>query len=479
MSDWLRQQAPLLDAFATYAETEHTPFIIPGHHGAAGELSESLGRVLASDIPFWGALDGVRVHTGALERAEALGADAWGADWCRYSTGGSTHANQVLALAIGRPGDKILVARNSHRSVLIGIVLAGLRPVWLPAEVDADIGLPTGLSIPALEAALVEHPDAVAVWSVDPGYVGTSSDLPAVIELGHRYGKPVLVDQAWGAHLGFHPGYPAHAMSLGADAMVTSAHKTLVGFTQAALVVARTERMDRDRLERAFEACATTSPSGSVLASTDATRALLTSDAGYDLLDSLLGRVERTRAELADLGIASIGPEAFGPGRFDPAKLVISLSASGHDGLVFERNLLAEGVNLEMADRDLLVPIVSLLDGDAAMSALVAAVRAAAPGAAGEPRPMIAAPHWEHAAPQVLTPREAFFARHAVVDADAAVGRVSSELIAPYPPGIPVVMPGEEVTSATVEALHVARDSGARIAYAADPSLKTFQVVDG
>ena len=133
---------------------------------------------------------------------------------------------------------------------------------------------------------------------------------------------------------GFHPGYPAHAMALGADAMVTSAHKTLVGFSQAALVVARTERLDRDRLERAFEACATTSPSGSVLASVDAIAGA--ADVGRrraTCSSRLLERVERMRAELADLGIASLDPAAFGPGRFDPAKLVISLAASGHDGL--------------------------------------------------------------------------------------------------------------------------------------------------
>ena len=267
-------------------------------------------------------------------------------------------------------------------------------------------------------------------------------------------------------------------MALGADAMVTSAHKTLVGYSQAALVVARTQRLDRDRLERGFEACATTSPAGSVLASVDASRALLTSAVGVDLLDQLLGHVRRVRSTLAESGIATLDPTAFGPGRFDPAKLVISLAASGHDGLVLERNLLELGVNLEMADRDLLIPIVSLLDTAASTSALVAAVEQAALAAHGEPRSTVAAPQWEHVAPQVLTPREAFFARHAVVDADRAIGRISTELIAPYPPGIPVVMPGEQITAESVAALHTARDSGARIAYAADPTLATFHVVE-
>ena len=474
--DWLRERSPLLRAHSAYLEAEHTPFIIPGHKGAAGGLSAALGRALESDVPFWGALDGVRVHAGVLEEAEGLGAQAWGADWCRYSTGGSTHVNQVLALAVGEPGDKILVARNSHRSVVLGLVLAGLRPVWLPAEVDAGIGLPTGLSLTALEAALAEHPDAVAVWCVEPGYVGTISNLPAVIDLGHRHDLPVLVDQAWGAHLGFHPDYPAHAMALGADAMVTSLHKTLVGYSQGAMVVARTGRLDRDRLERGFEACATTSPAGSVLASVDASRALLTSDVGMELLDRLLTNVQRIRAALADIGIACLGPAAFGPGRFDPAKLVITLADSGHDGMTLERNLLTEGVNLESADRDVLIPIVSMLDSADSTSRLVSAVRTAAMTAEGRPRPMVAAPQWQHVAPQVLTPREAFFARHTVVDADIVIGRISTELIAPYPPGIPLVMPGEQITAETVAALRTARDSGARIAYAADPTLATFHV---
>ena len=164
----------------------------------------------------------------------------------------------------------MLVARNAHRSVLSGLVLAGLRPVWIEVRTDPRTGAPLGLETDTVRALLAAHPEAVALFCTEPSYQGTLSDLAALAEAAHDQGIPFVVDQAWGAHLGFAPGYPDHAFQAGADAMVTSAHKMLPAFSQASLVLARTERIDPDRLERAFEATHTTSPSGAILASIDA-----------------------------------------------------------------------------------------------------------------------------------------------------------------------------------------------------------------
>ncbi|MDQ1664146.1 MAG: arginine decarboxylase [Actinomycetota bacterium] len=472
--------APLLQAWARFQAESSTPFTIPGHHRRAGQLSDELGRLLQGDVPLFGGLADIKRADGALAAAERLGARLWGADWCRYSTGGSTHANQVVALAVGRPGDTVLVSRAAHRSTLSGLVLAGLRPVWLPAEIDQRFGIPTGLSAATVERALSENPGAAALFCVEPGYLGTLSDLPAIIALAQQRDVPVVVDQAWGAHFGFHPAYPPHALALGADAMVLSAHKTLPAYSQASVIAASTRRLDVDRLDRAFEASATTSPAGVVHASTDAARALLASPLAHELLDRLahVTGQARQRLQVEVPGLRTPTPEDFAPGRYDPAKLVLQLDGCGIDGNELERALIDAGMPVELADRDTVVPIVTMLDDDVTVSALVDRVVDAAAHLSRTPRPRTVFASWAQGIPEAaLTPREAFFARHETVDAGRAIGRVSAELVAPYPPGVPVLVPGEVISEETLSLLRAAADGGTRIAYAADPSMATVQVV--
>ena len=473
------EDAPLLAAWAAFRDRSVAPFTIPGHKGRAGSLWPLLGSVLDGDVPLYGGLDTVKQVAGTLADAEARAGELWGAGWCRFSVGGSTHANQALALAAGSPGDKVLVTRAAHRSTLLGLVLAGLVPVWLPPEVDAGSGLPLGIAADTLRSAVREHPDARAVFLVEPSYLGTVSDLPALVGTAHDAGMPVLVDQAWAAHFGFHPALPRHALAMGADALVTSAHKTLPAYSQASLVLARTERLDRHRLERAFEAGHTTSPAGSILASIDGARALLAAH-GTDLLDRTLALVDGARRRLRELsGVLVPGPEDFGPGRFDPLKLVVVLPGSGADGIDVERELIAGGVPVEMADRDTVVPIVTLADDTESVSRLVDVLGTAILAGSGPARPIRTAVQWAGRAGAAMAPREAFFARHETVPAVEAVGRACAEVVAPYPPGVPVLIPGEVVTAELLEALVEARDAGTRIAYAADPALETLQVIVG
>jgi arginine decarboxylase len=473
----LLRDAPLLAAWLAYAGGDTAPFTIPGHKRAAGRLWPALGAVLAGDVPLFGGLDSVKLSAGVLRDAEDRAARLWGGDWCRFSTGGSTHANQAVAMAVARPGDEVLVSRCAHRSTLLGLVMAGLTPVWLPPTVDSRFGVPLETSAAALRAALARHPAARAVFLVEPSYLGTVSDLPALVAAAHGAGLPVVVDQAWGAHFGFHPALPAHALALGADALVTSAHKTLPAYSQASLIVARTGRLDPHRLDRAFDAGNTTSPAGAILASIDGARALLAAR-GADLLDPLLAVVAGARERLRTVpGVVVPGPADFPAGRFDPAKLVVVLAGSGASGIEIERDLLRAGVPVEMADQDTVVPIVTLADTAASVGRLVDALCAAVPRHAGAPRAPAVAPQWTVAAGAALAPREAFFADHETVPASAAVGRICAEVVAPYPPGVPVLVPGEIVTAGVLAALHAVRDAGTRIAYAADPTLHTLQVV--
>src|SRR5260221_2095857 len=201
----LRGDAPLLDAWLTFTERaeagELTPMSVPGHK----QRQDLVGSVVAGDAPLYGGLDTIK-HADVLRAdGEARAARLWGADWCRFSVAGSTHGNQALALAVGSPGQEIIVTRILHRSLLLGLVLAGLRPVWVRPEMDPASGLPGAVAVDTVRAALEAHPGACAVFLGEPSYVGTIGDLAGHAAAAHEAGVPLVVDAAWAAHLGFHP----------------------------------------------------------------------------------------------------------------------------------------------------------------------------------------------------------------------------------------------------------------------------------
>ena len=465
----LRGDAPLLDAWLRFQERPPTPFTIPGHK----QRTDLVGDVVAGDVPLYAGLDTMKLTSGVLAEAESRAARLWGADVCRFSTGGATHANQAVALAVAGDGDAVVVSRTLHRSLLLGLVLAGLRPVWVRPEVDPSTGLPLGVAPASVRAALAENPDARAVFVGDPSYVGTVGDVAGLAAAAHEHGVPLVVDAAWAAHFGFHPALPPHALELGADAMVVSAHKTLPAWSQAALVLARTGRLDPARLEAGVEATATTSPAGAVLASTDAARALLQRD-GQALLGAAIAATRNARDRLRAIeGLVVLdGPHV------DPLKLTLVLSGTGADGNAVEQDLLGAGLPVESADRDVLVAVVSLADTTDTLTAFADAVTAAIRRHRGEPRPVTGAATYRVDSVSAMPPRQAFFAPAETVPVEDAVGRVSAELVAPYPPGIPVLAPGERVTTEALAALEAARRAGVRIAYAADPGLRTLRLVD-
>lgn len=463
--DLVRGEAPLLDAYLTALDGDAAPFTIPGH-----KRNAEFGRVVAGDVPLHGGLDSISLTGGLLAEAERRAAALWGADVARFSVGGSTHGNQALALAVGRPADRVVVPRTLHRSLLLGLVLAGLEPVWLPTRVDPSSGLPLGSRSSDVEQCLRDHPDVVAVFVGDPTYVGTVGELGQIADLVHAAGLPLLVDAAWGAHFGFHPALPAHALQAGADALVTSAHKMLPAYSQAALVLARTERLDSARLQSAFDATNTTSPAGAILASLDAARALLQLD-GEAQLDGPVRLVAAARARLTEVAGLTVLDAA------EPTKLVVGLAGTGADGVAVGRDLRQAGVEVELADRDWLIPVVTLADTDHTVERLVSTMIDSVRQHAGPPRESVVSASWSVKPEIVLPPREAFFAPAATVGVQQAVGRVSVELVAPYPPGVPVLAPGERITAEAVASLQAAAAARTRIAYAADPSMATLRVV--
>ena len=475
MSD-LRDSAPLLDAYLSYFESARTPFTIPGHKQRASRLDAGLGSVVDSDTPLYGGLDEIKLTNQTLKKAEKLAAELWGADCARFSTGGSTHANQAIVLALGAPGDKVAISRTAHRSILSALVLAGLEPIWMSPDIDEATGVPIGIGIAALEGALEQNP--IAVLLTEPGYLGTISDLPALIEAAHKKSIPVILDAAWGGHFGFHPELPRHAFQLGADALITSVHKALPGYSASAILIAQGKFLNLDRIEQSFETTHTTSPAGAPLASIDGVRALLQTR-GLELNTALLANVahfkDTVQAEFA-LPIF-LYPTDFPAGRFDPTKIVLRVQQLGASGVEIERDLQAVGIRVEMADRDTIVFLATLADTAEDFEILADALIPILKRRQEQRRESATALSWSVVPTRGISMRDAYFAKTEMADASNAEGRISADLIAPYPPGVAVVAPGEVLTAQILDGLKSSKDAGVRIAYATDPSLKQYRVV--
>jgi lysine decarboxylase len=429
-----------------------------------------------SDVPLYGGLDEIKLTNKVLAQAEKLAADFWGADFARFSTGGSTHANQAVILALGKPGDKVAISRTAHRSVLSALVLAGLEPLWLTPEIDSATGVPLGIPVSELERVLPEKP--IALLLTEPGYLGALSDITALVTLAHSQSIPVIIDAAWGGHFGFHKEMPAHVLQMGADALITSVHKALPGYSASALLLAQTKFLSAERLEQSFETTHTTSPAGAPLASIDATRALLQTR-GEELLGELLSNVayfkEKVQSEFS-LPIF-LNASDFPAGRFDPTKIILRANQLGASGVAIENALGAQGIRVEMADQDTVVFLATLADTRADFDEVADLLIEIALAQQSTPRSSATALSWSVVPTVGISMRDAYFAPTEMVSAADAIGRVSADLIAPYPPGVAVIAPGEILTEQIVHGLSASQKAGVRIAYATDPTLGKFRVV--
>jgi lysine decarboxylase len=472
----LREIAPLLNAYLSYFERTSLPFTIPGHKQKASKLDHGLGHVVDGDTPLYGGLDEIKLTQGTLKLAEKMAADFWHADYARFSTGGSTHANQAIILALGQPGQKIAVSRTAHRSVLSALVLADLEPIWMSPDIDPATGFPMGISVAEVERALESDP--IALLLTEPGYLGTMSDLAPLITAAHSRSVPVIIDAAWGGHFGFNKDLPKHCLQLGADALITSIHKALPGYSASAILLAQGKYLNLARVEQSFETTHTTSPAGAPLASIDGVRGLLQLR-GAELLEELLMNVNTFKARVQsnfDLPIF-LNVSDFPPGRFDPTKIVLRANQLGTSGVAIENELIKFGIRVEMADNDTMVYLATLADDEKDFDLLGDRLIPILKKLQGAPRESATALSWSVVPLVGTSMRNAYFANTEMVKAADAVGRISADLIAPYPPGVAVVAPGEVLTEQIVEGLAASKAAGVRIAYATDSTLATYRVI--
>ena len=308
--------------------------------------------------------------------------------------------------------------------------------------------------------------------------MGTLSDLSALISSAHSHSIPVIVDAAWGGHFGFSDTTPKHCLQLGADALITSVHKALPGYSASALLLAQGKLLNLDRIEQSFETTHTTSPAGAPLASIDGCRALLQTR-GNELISELITNVDNFKTEIQsnfELPIF-LNTKDFAPGRYDPAKIVLRANQLGASGVEIEKKLQAQAIRVEMADNDTIVFLATLADSAQEFDELAKVLLPILKSLQQKARATATSLSWSVVPTVAISMRDAYFADTEMVTAKQAQGRISADLIAPYPPGVAVVAPGEILTSTILDGLAVTKAAGVRIAYATDPTLSSYRVV--
>jgi lysine decarboxylase len=487
MPDRGQDSTPYVDALLAYSALETGRFQVPGHKGglaADPAMVELVGMTgLINDIP--SITEGVDIgpEPTPFQQAQLLAAGAWGASRTWFLVNGASQGNLATCIALAHLGDRVVVQRNVHSSVIDGLVFNGMRPTFVAPELDADLGIAHGLTPDSLAAALEETPDAVAAMVVSPTYFGFSADVAGLAEVAHARGVPLIVDEAWGAHLHFHPDLPPDALSCGADLVTSSTHKIVGSLTQAAMLhLGNGGRIDPAIVDRCVSLGETTSPSGLLTGSLDAARRQAAVH-GEELLDEALAAIAETRRQIADIpGLDVLDERMVGrPGvaGVDPLRLSVDVRGTGSTGYRLAKTAFDVcGIDLELHSENVVVAIFGL--GEPAAPAgerLVTALRESVGRIAAEPGPpqekLALPPTWGEL---VMTPREAFLGPQEVIPFDDAAGRVAAEGLAAYPPGIPNVLPGERMTSETLAYIRESVAHGGYVRGGSDRELKTLRV---
>lgn len=484
---------PLVDALRAAVKQPRTAFHTPGHkrgQGAPENLKLLLGSaVFEADLPELPELDNLFAPEGAILQAQILAAAAFGAEQTWFLANGTTCGIEAAVLATCNPGDKLILPRNAHQAAIAALILSGAIPIFVEPASDPIWGIAHSLTAEAVAIALEQHPDAKAVMMVYPTYYGACGEIEAIAQIAHRHHIPLLVDEAHGAHFAFHPRLPLASLAAGADLTVQSTHKVLAALTQASMLHVQSNRIDRQRLSKALQLVQSTSPSYLLLASLDAARQQMALQ-GQALMSRTLELADRARTQINQISRLSVLQPAYltaGCIAFDPTRLTVDVSQIGLTGFEADEILHQTlGVTAELPGLQHLMFIVTLGNTEQDIEHLVNGFKALAdqPLAersvsqiGGEVNINKLFPPILPIAPPLMSPRAAFFAKAETLPIEQTPNRISAELVCPYPPGIPVLFPGEVVTEGAIAHLQQVIAAGGIITGCADRHLRTLNVV--
>ncbi|MDM4142381.1 MULTISPECIES: ornithine decarboxylase [Mycobacterium] len=479
--------APLLDALADYRAKNRYGFTPPGHRQGRGtddRVLQVLGHEpFLDDVLASGGLDDRRTSNQYLKHAEDLMAEAVGADIAWFSTCGSSLSVKAAMMAVAGGDGSLLVSRDSHKSIVAGLIFSGVQPRWITPRWDAEHHFSHPPSPQQVEEVWDKHPDAAGALIVSPSPYGTCADIAGIADVCHARGKPLIIDEAWGAHLPFHDDLPTWAMDAGADICVVSVHKMGAGFEQGSVFHVQGDRIDKDRLSACADLLMTTSPNVLLYSAMDGWRRQMV-EHGHELLGAALDLAHQLRADIEELpGVEVLDDELLGVQAshdLDRLQVLMDVSGTGTSGYQAADWLRANAhVDTGMSDHRRILATLSFADDKTTAGRLTDALTAWRKAADDFDRP----PQIDLPSPEelqletVCLPRDAFFGHVEAVPTDQAAGRVAAEQVTPYPPGIPAVVPGERLNEAVLDYLCTGVRAGMNTPDAADPSMKTIRVL--
>jgi arginine decarboxylase len=479
-------ETPLFTALKKHAEKNPIQFHIPGHKRGKGmdpEFREFIGEnALSIDLINIEPLDDLHHPKRIIKQSQELAAQAFGADYTFFSVQGTSGAIIAMIMSVCGPGDKILVPRNVHKSIMSAIVFSGAIPIFIHPEVDSYFGISHGITPDSIERALVLHPDTKAVLVINPTYYGISGDLRKIVNIAHSRNIPVLVDEAHGAHIHFHRGLPLSAMEAGADLAATSVHKLGGSLTQSSILNLRGKLVSPKRVQSVLSMLTTTSTSYLLLASLDVARKSLATE-GQALLEETIRKAEVTRSKINEIDhLYCMGREILESSAavsMDPTKLLISVKELGITGYQVEK-WLRNRFNIEVELSDLYNILCIITPGDSAedLLILVQALTELSQEYKNKAHNNIDSSVLLPEIPSLaLTPRDAFYAETEVVAFEQSTGRIIAEFVMVYPPGIPIFIPGEIITHDNLVYTRKNIEAGLPVQGADDDQLKTIRVI--
>ncbi|MBQ2041628.1 MAG: aminotransferase class I/II-fold pyridoxal phosphate-dependent enzyme [Firmicutes bacterium] len=480
-----QDRTPLFDAVAAYSEQRPAYFRIPGHrfeNGIDPKFREAVGdEIFKLDLTETPLTDDLHNASGAIKEAEDLAAELWGAEYTHFLVNGSTCGNQTMIITTANNGQKVCIPRNAHKSALMGLIIGGGKPVYIMPQIEEEWGLHGGITPEQAEEMFQKNPDCRGLMVVSPTYYGVISDIEGLAEVCHRHGAVLMVDEAHGAHCYFSDRLPKGGIQAGADMCVQSIHKVTGSFTQSSMLHVNSRLVDRAFLEANLHLVQSTSPSYLLMTSLDMARHDMAMR-GAEMVDEAFELAHDARAEINMIrGLRCAGKEIEGHAgiyKLDETRLTISAAEIGITGFALKKMLFEEyNVDVELADYRNALAIVTFANRREDLDRLVASLTdIAATYKDGKPLPKASPlpPQPEY----VLSPREAYFGETKPIWWEDAVGHISGEMIAPYPPGIPVIYPGERMSQEVWDFLEEVRLRKGHLHGPADPDLNTLQIIE-
>ena len=481
MKELDQNQAPIYEALVKLRKKRIVPFDVPGHKRGRGnpELVELLGeKCVGIDVNSMKPLDNLGHPISIIRDAEELAADAFGASHAFLMIGGTTSSVQTMILATCKAGDKIILPRNVHKSAINALVLCGAIPIYIEMSVDPKIGIALGLENDRVAKAIKDHPDSKAILINNPTYYGICSDLKGLTEMAHEAGMMVLVDEAHGAHLHFTDKLPISAMDAGADMAAVSMHKSGGSLTQSSLLLIG-EQMNPEYVRQIINLTQSTSASYLLMASLEISRRNLALR-GKESFEKVIELSEYARREINAIGGYYAYSKELIDGvsvcDFDVTKLSVYTQGIGLTGIEVYDLLRDEyDIQIEFGDIGNILAYISIGDRIQDIERLVGALADIKRLYSRDGKDLIAG---EYIQPElVLSPQEAFYSERRSLSLDESIGQVCGEFVMCYPPGIPILAPGERITREIVDYIQFAKERGCSLQGTEDPEVNHINVI--